>query len=723
MIVAHKTEDGRLQSFEQHAQCTAEQAEAFAASFGCGGLGKCLGLFHDMGKCHPAFQDRILRNGPKVEHAAAGAMVFEDMNNRIARILSYCIAGHHTGLPDGGSKVDTTDGATLMSKIKRQKQIDFDFAPFYPTPTPEAAFVNGIGQIKPLDKAGFSLSFLVRMLFSALKDADCLDTEAFMNPERKRPTGESIEALREKLFVYMERFSNPTRTIDKKRCEIREACTEKAALPRGLFSLTVPTGGGKTLSSLTFALEHANTHGMSRIIYAIPYTSIIEQNAKVFRDVLGAENVLEHHSGMDWDEKDEDMHPMRLASENWDMPVIVTTNVQLFESLFHHKTSRCRKLHNIANSVIILDEAQMLPIEYLLPCLRALGELMVNYGCTVVLCTATQPGLHRYFPGQSALQPVEICENYEELFQFFRRASIRNIGEITKENLVERMKENAQGLCIVNSRKLAKEIYEMLPAEGRFHLSTLMIAPHRRDIIAEIKKRLKKGLPCRVVSTSLIEAGVDIDFPVVFRQEAGIDSQIQAAGRCNREGERPLEESVVSVFTLAETAGKRIPKGLQYPINAARAVARNNPDISSPDAILAYFHALYKSKGPGELDKKGIIGALEEGFRNGMLFPFATISDNMKLIESDTKAVMVPWDEEGKTIASEMVINGLSRQMLRLAGRYVVQVYNDEFERLYQNGRMRLVQGSEKYGILSDISQYSEETGLLSQDTGIGLFA
>lgn len=315
--------------------------------------------------------------------------------------------------------------------------------------------------LKPLESAGFSISFFVRMLFSCLVDADYLDTEAFVTDGAMERGGyDGIETLRTRLMEHLQsRFYPPKNELNRKRCDILEACIREASSAPGLYSLTVPTGGGKTLASQAFALEHAKIHGLRRVIYVISYTSIVEQTAEKFAEVLGAPNVLEHHSGAEYDNEEEQSR-RHLAAENWDAPVIVTTNVQFFESLFAARTSRCRKLHNIVGSAIIFDEAQMLPLKYLKPCVRAIAELCHNYGCTAMLCSATQPALDGLFPKQ--IKRTEIMRDLATLYEFFRRTHIVDIGAQDDEALAQRLRFHTQALCIVRTRKQAQNLYRLM---------------------------------------------------------------------------------------------------------------------------------------------------------------------------------------------------------------------------------------------------------------------
>ena len=385
-------------------------------------------------------------------------------------------------------------------------------------------------------------SYLIRMLYSCLVDADYLDTEQFMATEQiTRGQGDSLSSLLLQLKRYIEPWFPPKNDLNRMRCEILQSCIDAGAAPRGLYTLTVPTGGGKTISSMAFALHHGVKHHMDRVIYVIPYTSIIEQTADIFRGIFGEKNVVEHHSNANLDIREdgpESQYGNARAVENWDAPIIVTTAVQFFESMYANRPSKCRKLHSIANSVIIFDEAQMLPVAQLRPCVAAIVKLVERFRATAVLCTATQPVLNDLFREYApAYEPREICHDIPKMFERFRRVRFEHIGIIDADGLADRLSQLPQVLCIVNSRKSAQAICGKIPSEGSYHLSTLMVPWHRMQVLAEIRERLGNGLPCRVISTSLIEAGVDVDFPAVYRELAGLDSILQAAGRTVQSGE------------------------------------------------------------------------------------------------------------------------------------------------------------------------------------------
>lgn len=707
--LAHIAGDGRKQTAAEHLNGTAERCALFAAPFGAEELGRLAGLSHDLGKYSMEFQRR-LDNGPKVDHATAGAFACWRMGQPLA---AFAAAGHHGGLPDGGTQGDSPDAGTFLGRMKRAERGGLpDCSPWteeiaLPSPAPP-----------PCGAEPLSLMFFTRMLFSCLTDADFLDTEAFMDGSPRPEHPAPLDDLWERLQRHISGWFPPQGELNSRRCAVLEQCIRMGKTqPPGLFTLTVPTGGGKTVASLAFALAQARARarGLRRIIYVIPYTSIIEQTAQEFRTILGAENVLEHHSNAAY-EIDAEATPktVRLAqaAENWDMPVVVTTAVQFFESLYANRPSQCRKLHNLAGSVILFDEAQLLPLPCLRPCVHAIAQLVQHYGASAVLCTATQPALGPLFaeflPGRPAVElcPPELCPP-----ESFRRVCFRQAGRLDWDTLSGQLQQHEQVLCVVNSRKSAQEIFTRLSGEGNFHLSTLMYPAHRRAKLEEIRRRLREGLPCRVISTSLIEAGVDVDFPAVFREEAGLDSILQAAGRCNREGKRPVSESIVTLFR-----GEAAPPPLfQTAIGAGRMVLEQYDDIASREAIQAYFHTLLELKGAEAQDIYGILPKIRTE-----LFPFQSVAERFHMIDSPTRTVYIPLGA-GAELVGRLRAGERSRALFRQLGQYGVSIYENHFAALDQAGDLeRLEDGS---AILATPSLYSEETGLsLEADCGKGLF-
>lgn len=698
--LAHIAPDGREQTVEEHLRGTAALCGEFARAFGEEDRGRMLGYAHDIGKCSAEFQKR-LQGGPPVDHGAAGALECAKVGENAA---ACCVAGHHGGLPDfGNPKTDYPGAPTCAGRLK--KAIAGGIPPYHWQGTLPAP-----GKKPPITDP-YGLFMWTRMLYSCLVDGDYLDTERFMAETPPARGGyDPLPVLLERLNAYIGPWFPGNTELNRNRCAILSECIEKAALPRGLYSLTVPTGGGKTVSSLAFALNHAVTQGLDRVIYVIPYTSIIEQNAGVFRDILGEANVVEHHSGVSFeDEGETNRHNCleRLATENWDAPVIVTTAVQFFESLYGNRSSQCRKLHNIANSVVIFDEAQMIPTCHLLPCVGAMASLVSQFRSTVVLCTATQPMLGDLFRRFCPEQPIrELCPKISDSFTGFRRVVYREGGKCLEEALAEELGRQNQALCIVNTRKAARSLYTLLPEAGRFHLSTLMYPAHRKKILAQVRQRLREGLPCRVVSTSLIEAGVDVDFPAVWREIAGLDSIAQAAGRCNREGKRPPENSVVTYFQ----GENPVPPLQRVPIRAAQEALKSGGDPGDPAVMDRYFGALRSLIGE-DMDRSQVLKTVREE-----LLPFETVAKAFHLINEDTRTVYIPL-EEGAALCRPLREGRADREGYRRAGQYSVSIYLQHYRALVEAGDVLPI--SEDGGILVNSGLYNGETGLSTQaDSG-----
>lgn len=708
--IAHIAQD-RIQTIKQHLYGTADLAACFADRFGKRDWGYCCGMLHDIGKYSDAFQDKISNNSSRqVDHSTAGAKVCLEKGG-LYGFMSYCIAGHHSGLPDYGSSSDSRSAHTLMDR--RYKRIE-DYSAYHREITiPELQTLPFDSRKSP--DSDFSMSMFIRMLYSCLVDADFLDTEKFMTEgDAKRDSGEPLELLLEKLENHIAGWlsNEDTETVNGRRTEILKHCLKCGQMDRGMFQLTVPTGGGKTVASLAFALRHAVKNKMDRVIYVIPYTSIIEQNAEVFRKILGNQSVLENHYNVDY-ESSEEMKPMQLAAENWDKPVIVTTNVQFFESLYANKSSKCRKLHNIANSVIIFDEAQMLPPDYLKPCLAAMEELVCNFRSSIVLCTATQPALNPFF--RTSPQITELCPRVQEQFRFFKRVTFQNIGVVSQEELSERLRQEEQALCIVNTKKRAQELYRELESDGVFHLSTAMYPKHRKRVLNIIRDRLKNKEKCILISTSLVEAGVDLDFQSVYRQLAGVDSTIQAAGRCNREGKRNAAESIVTLFQFE---GKEYMPGQRLQIDVAKMLLSQEEDISSLDGIKKYFETLYHFKGES-LDKKKVLDEFKNKHYN-----FAKVGKEFKLIEENTKTIFIGREEEAAELLRQIQYHGYTKSGMRKVGQYCVQLYENEFNKLYGAGMIQSVSGDiQDFYKLTAPDEYTDEMGLnLGIESGRAFF-
>lgn len=563
-IIAHKAEDGREQTLGEHLANVAELAGRFAADFGVEELGKIAGLLHDIGKQTPEFQEYIrgLRGkSAKTHHAAAGAwqalMLAAERKNLAFQLAAMAIQSHHSGLRQPSLLTNDKDWTEKAQNVYNRAVKNGLQRGEFETPGLGAwSDTSGGGSKAKLQKMKLRRECLLRLTFSSLIDADRLDTERFDDPSKFSLRGDYsghgkiLCEMRDKLDTHMAAFNSDT-PVNTLRAEMLRDCKEKASLPSGVFSLAMPTGGGKTLAAMSFALRHAIANGLRRVIVAIPYTSIIDQNAAIYADIFGEGNVLQHHCNLDPDRYDGDedesqkLQAEELACENWDRPIVVTTNVQLLESLFAASPSKCRKIHNIARSVIIFDEAQTLPPAMLEPTLDMLSTVVKYANASLVCCTATQPAWKTIRDEiDVSLKGIDdISEIITHPQTFHKKLARVNYHwpedmkkQTTWEELAGQIAAHPRCLVIVPFREHVRKLISLLP-DDTIGLSALMTPTHRKKVLSDIKHRMScAGSPCRVIATSLVEAGVDLDFPVVFRAIGPLDSIAQAAGRCNREG-------------------------------------------------------------------------------------------------------------------------------------------------------------------------------------------
>lgn len=691
-LYAHSKENAlqdQWHPLEVHLRDTAEKARQFAGFFGAGDWTWNAAWLHDLGKADSIFQGYLCReNGlddggydqGRVNHSSAGAACAEDRLKLAGRVLAYLVAGHHAGLPDW-HPVDTGNAALQIRLGEGRDNLqrilpfaDYILAKLHPEVRPPA-FVKAE-----------NCHFWVRMLFSCLVDADFLDTEQFMQRGKTEQRGQypRLEELAPSFFRAMDKLelgaaTTPTNAI---RAEIRRVCEQKSEMPKGLFSLTVPTGGGKTLSAMAFALRHARKHGQQRIIYVIPYTSIIEQTGRILAGIFGRENVVEHHSNLN---PEKETLRSQLATENWDAPIVVTTNVQFFESLYAAKPSRCRKLHNIVNSVVILDEAQLLPPELLRPCVDAMNDLVRNYGVTLVLATATQPALPNLDP------PAEIIPSELRLYERLERTEFNFPASLTEPtdwaSLAQRLQQYDQVLCIVNTRRDCHDLFELMPT-GTIHLSAVMCGAHRSAVIRLIRWKLRKCLPIRVISTQLVEAGVDIDFPVVYRALAGLDSIAQAAGRCNREGKLSDVGQLGQVHVFVPP--KPAPPGLLLKgENTTReliSLREFNPHL--PDSFTRYFELFYsKVNDTGSQFHDLLI----KDANPGLHFQFRTAAQEFRLIDDQQQPVIVRYKGSEKWL-EQLRFAGPTRKIMRALQRFTVNLHKRTVAGMLADGRLEEVE-------------------------------
>lgn len=728
---AHSGNGLPKESLKHHLLSTAELAKIFCEKFGCGDIGYLCGLFHDIGKYQSRFQKKLDGYDLVVEHSTCGAIEiykqFWDINSLYSQMMAHIILGHHSGLPDTGTIIDTIDDSTLIGRMKRP----FEDYTAYKESVDCEKLRDILRTAKPpkyslqtKNDLPFEIAVYTKMIFSALTDADFLKTEEYFNGGILRKSIKAdFQEMKKKLDNALAEFDNLPGFINKKRNEILFCCRQKAVLNCGLYSLTVPTGGGKTLSSLAFALNHLIEHKLDRIIYVIPYTSITQQTALNFKEIFGEEFVLEHHSNFDFEtlsKKDDTALIQKYATENWDMPIIVTTNVQFFQSFFSNRTSKCRKLHNIAKSVIIFDEAQMLPIKYIKPCLRAVDLLTRDYNCTALFMTATKPDFLPQMYQSSKI--IEINDNFEQHYKDFKRVKIINLGKQSDAEIIKRLECDRQALVVLNTRKHAKAIFDGVQSDSKYHLSTLMTPLHRMEVLEEIKTILAQGKECIVVSTQLIECGVDLDFEVVYRSLAGLDSIVQAAGRCNRGGNRPL--SNVYVFeSLSEYDANMGDIGIYKAIT--NSIIGNYKDLSDLDAITDYFKELYNFK-DNETDNFNIEKCFDFRLNEKdkyleLKFNFDECAQKFNYIEQVQKVeIIIPNEDSVDCINKLKFLKASGTEkiypIIRKLHQYIVSVYRYEAEKLKNKGKLEMV--SENLYILLDKDFYNDHTGLTLCEEG-----
>ncbi len=634
-----------------HLVRTSRLAVRFGNLIGIGEWCRVLSLAHDAGKFHPAFQAYLLamhekKDAPKCPHAIWGGAILFQLLKKDERWKEFAlpILGHHAGLHSAAPgeqklvehlKANVRTETWKAIKRKAAELLDTGFTP------------------PPLLACPFARELRLRMAFSCLVDADYQDTESHFTPSSAALRGSWVRLndlwpiFRANHLALM--WGRRGSAMSRYRRKVYFECRRSAGRKPGVFRLTVPTGGGKTRASVAFALRHAVAnphHGFRRIIVALPYTSIVDQTASELRDIFGAPHVLEHQSQPENPgdtENDPVAKRLAMASENWDSPIVVTTTVQLFESLFANQPSRCRKLHNIAKSILILDEVQTLPPELLRPTLNVLRLLEENYGVTVLLCTATQPTIEKshYLPEWRNRTIPDLVPAYPWLFQELNRVRYEAPKEFTSQDLAEQIaSEQGSVLVIFNTKKDALKVHETLlgeKVEGLFHLSTLLCSHHRRAVLAEIKRRLSQGQPVRLISTQVVEAGVDLDFPVVYRAIGPLDRIVQAAGRCNREFKLGLQGGRVVLFTLANG---RVPKG-PYARGVDIAIQLLSEDgamerLAGTGIFEDYFVRLYRDV---DLDRRRVDEARKD-------LDFPEVSTRYRFIEPTEQFVVVNYDEK-----------------------------------------------------------------------------
>lgn len=707
--IGHTSDDGRKQLLLDHLNGTSKLCRENANEFWAD-IAEFVGQIHDIGKYTSGFQKRI--NGAeniRVEHAICGAKeVAKAPPKSYVPMIEYCVAGHHSGLPDGGTKVDSEEDSTLHGRMKRKTG---DYSAYenevkleYPKDNLRELF-DVSNQREIIER----YSFFTRYLFSCLTDADFIDTERFVTPNTDRGIDGDFQKAYEKVCEKLNSFKIETK-LQESRSIIQEQVYKSVESNANVYTLNMPTGSGKTLCSIRAALKTAIENKKKRIIYVIPYVSIIEQTAKVFEDIFGdVIPVLQHHSNYDFDDdKNEDENEitsekLKRSCENWDAKLIVTTNIQFFESLYHYKGRRLRKLHNLADSVIIFDEIHMLPIDYIQPCLRAIGYVTKYLNSTAILMSATMPNYDKFMERYMSGVKIENAVKDTSLFNVFDKCRYEYIGKCELASLAEKAQEYDNALIIVNKRKTARELYDICSG-NKYHLSTYMTPLHRSEIIAKIKEDIKNGINTTVISTSLIEAGVDLDFKAVFREIAGIDNVLQSGGRCNREGKMDMGD----VFVFETDGGNYQTKKKSDIIiraNITRNLFEEFENISTDKCIKEYYGRLlnYKEK---KIEENTITAIMGNDLRIDGI-PFRTYAESFNFIDNQVIGIVIPCDEN-RGLIKELKDGKLS--VKRNLQRYSASVNKDEFKELFQIGIIETLDCG--VCILANTDYYKSDVGL-----------
>ena len=706
----------KWQTIKEHSENVAKLVTKFSAKWCTNKYAENLGLLHDVGKYQADFQRRLHGEKISVEHSICGAAEWVKM--KWPESGTYCIAGHHSGLPDVGNKTDSVDEPTLLGRLKRsQSNISYyknelELGKIDTFPAKDAVCMNSVST----DDIKKEYAFWTRMMFSCLTDADYLDTETFCSGRKERGIYTNFEICRSQLNTHIAKFKADTpvkRARDNMRRQVMSHVREQA----NVYLINMPTGSGKTLTSMQFAIERAILSHKKHIIYVIPYTSIIEQNAKIFKDIFGADTVLEHHCNFDYETvKDGGLREkLKRTAENWDASIIVTTNVQFFESIYGNRSSELRKLHNIADSVIIFDEIHMLPRLFFQPCLEAIKILTQRYNCEAIFMTATMPDfniwMHKF--GCDNVKTVDLVTDKSD-FYVFNRCKIENLGRLTLEKLAGLAISAEHSLIVVNSRKAAKRVYSLLPCK-KYHLSTYMTHYDRSTVIAEVRDSLKSHEPFCLVSTSLIEAGVDLDFDLVLRETAGLDNLLQTAGRCNREGKKHGCKTYAFEFDEEDLR----PKSNEFKIKQSfcRSVFEKYGDVSSPDAVASYFNQLYAYTldDMKSMDFKKAFSTASCGI-DGFGFNFASYARDFRLIDDNTQPLVIITEENRKTVMELLKSASYGGIVpMRQLQKYTVSLRPYEFEQLSKAGVICTQNG---INYLACEKYYSKETGICFENNG-----
>ena len=712
--LAHIADNGREQTLLEHSEAVRDLAAEFADAFGSGPIAGVAGYVHDAGKATKGAQER-LHGGARVDHATAGA--YELANHNWSplwfcdEVMSCITIGHHGGIPDFGDP-ESKPSSHVNNRTALQRLAKVDDGLIQRCRQPDAVFPEHPERFFPSHITNnFDISMWLRMLYSCVVDADFKDTAEFMQEKRyAKHIGQSLDKLSATLEAYLSEMpaKNP---VDLDRKEILRQCLTHANDGRGVFTFTAPPGGGKTLASTMFALKHAVANGMERIIYVIPYMTIIDQTVSVLSSIFGKRNVLAHYSDAVYDSEKPSSERKRRATEDWDASIVVTTSVQFFESMLSNKPSKCRKLHNIANSIVIFDEAQMLPPEHLIPCTAIIGRLVSDYRCSVVLSSATMPRINSYIQqavADTKLPFTELSQDVGKLFDKFKRASIVYDKKLnTMERIAKKLAEQEQTLCVVNTKATAQTLFLQAKKETKkriYHLSTSMCPKHRKKVLKRIARDLWTGNPCILVATSLVECGVDLDFKSAFREVFGLPSIQQIVGRVNRHGIRSIEESTLTVFPQIIRMSSANPQ-----LNAISHILEYEEPLDSPETTKDYFDFYYgKCLDKAELDKYRVVELFNDGYC-GRQLPFETVAERFHFIEDESRTVFIPYDKTATSLI-EKIRSDPTKAAYRKLGQYGVNISGSMFDSLIKKEAIAMLDDENAY--LTDMSLYSKDFGM-----------
>lgn len=716
--IAHVNELNEIQTVKEHSENTAKLCRDYAIPQ-LKDLMYIIGILHDVGKYQNSFQKRIEGKNIRVEHSICGALAVQELYAKPFKyLIQYCVAGHHSGIPDGGFINDSPELSTLHGRLRRETE---DFSVYK-----QELLLPKMDQQKLLQfllqdcennisKLIDKFAFLTRYCFSCLVDADSMDTASFCGEKNDRILIANFPACLKKINAKFATFVCETR-LQKSRAVLQQQVFEKVDRDAEIYLLNMPTGSGKTLCSMKFALERAIKGNKKRIIYIIPYNSIIDQTSEVFENLFGKDlEILRHQSTFSYEKEDSDelyVRAARSAVENWDAPFVITTAVQFFESVYSNKRKKLRKLHNMADSILIFDEAHLMPQKYLKPCLQAISYVTRYLNSEAVFLTATMPNFSKLIKDY-AISNSKVLDLITDTtdFEMFRKCSYCYLGEMELKELASKNATSPSRLIITNERKTARRIYEESIGK-KYHLSTYMTPCDRKRVLGEIRKALQElekdfqnyeDIPeerkITIVSTSLIEAGVDLDVYTVFRELSGLDSILQAGGRCNREGKR--ENAETYIFEIVKDIKKA---SVDERRNITKGIIKKYSDISSPESIEEYYERLFFVKRE-DMQKK----SMSNETQSIESIPFKKYAEEFELIDSAQVSVVVPRDKKSEELIEMLDYAGMS--VIRKLQDYTCSLHKWELDELIKQHVIKVHDSGVCY--LTNRDYYNENIGIL----------